>query len=154
MPLTEVVKRIEAPAGVAYYKQAVASFLRDNKGIHLIVLLINQIFRAVMMAATIVTMPFTPMANLAMCFGMAAFYWITVERNCAFQFALPSFFGGAAYELSKPALPALVYGTAFRSFQALAVTLSCAWPLCLYSLAVTVIVHRDVERWTRAQGKR
>lgn len=153
MSIENVIRYLRSPFDSTSCGQDVDRFFYKHPHVHEVALLVNHVVRATMTGAMMVLMPYAPATKLAVGLGLSLFYWITVERgNCTLRFALPAYAGAVAYQMSKPALPALINGAAFRSIAALTVTLISAWPCCLYALVITAIVHEDVRCWNSRHG--
>jgi hypothetical protein len=148
MSFIETVGNIQAPAPIKELKNSTTTFLRQHRQIHKLALLVDHAARAGMTYAMMAMIPGTAAAKMTLTFGASAYYWLTAER-CPFQFSIPAFVGAVTYGFSKPALPALVNGAAFRSLAAFVTALTGTWPFLLYAFVVTCIVHTDVERWSR-----
>lgn len=88
--------------------------------IHKIVTVFNHCIRTMCMAAMMVPLGFT---GTALGLSTALFYRITTENPCPFKYSLPAFFGGLASQLA----------------------LFSVFPLIMWTAAVIVISHREVE---------
>jgi hypothetical protein len=84
-----------------------------------VVLVANHLFRAAMMFTLLKCLPLSWPINGAVCLLGSFFYRLTVENNCAYKFALPSFAGGLAIAVLASAkaiflplslLPSIAYG--------------------------------------------
>lgn len=149
MAIADTIAKIAQPIDLTVATQDYGSFLRKNPNVYKVVLLVNQVFRAVMMMAFMAFLPFAPLVNFALGLAGSLFYRISVERGCSFRFALPSCIGAAACDLSLASLPALTSGVAFRSLQHFAATLVGIWPVALWAIVMTAITHTEVEAWRR-----
>lgn len=149
MAITDTIAQVAQPIDLTIATQKYGNFLRKNPNVYKVVLLVNQLFRTVMMVALMAFLPYAPVVNFTIGLAGSLFYRISVERGCAFRFALPSCIGAAAYDLSRTSLPALTNGAAFRSLQHFAAALAGFWPLALWTIAITAITHTEVEAWLR-----
>lgn len=120
-------------------------FLRKHRTLYKIALLANHIFRATMMTFLLLVRPFG--CPLSICFWLAGsiFYRLTVENNCAYKFALPSFAGGLAFHVGKPALHSLIQGSVFASQEALSRVFLPLLPLSAYFAYIALTVSYDVD---------
>jgi len=114
--------------------RSVHQFLRNHPTLYKIALIVNHLFRAVMMAALMLMLPFSPWISMGICLAGAIFYRLTVETNCAYKFALPSFAGGSALLIAKGA--SAPFASAFV----------CLIPLSAYFAYIGLTVSYDVDR--------
>lgn len=123
-----------------------AKFFDNHPTAHKIALFINHLFRAVMMVGLMFIPSVSIYISMPICFVGSVFYRLTVEKNCAYKFALPAFGGALAIMLAIPAIGAFVNGTAFSS--GLSGFLSCAslLPIPLYIIYVVLTVNYDVNK--------
>jgi len=82
----------------------ISNSMHDHPRLYKFALLVNHIFRAAAMAALAMVLPFSTLANAAICFAGSLFYRLTVETNCAYKFALPAFAGAMAFLLAGVSL--------------------------------------------------
>jgi hypothetical protein len=110
-----------------------------------IALMINHLFRAAMMVGFMFVpgIPFS--AKMGICFVGSLFYRLTVERNCAYKFALPALAGAMAFMLAVPALLSLINGMAFTSLLSGCLTCAALIPLPIYLTYVLLTVNYDVD---------
>lgn len=80
---------------------AVGQWIDKYPLLHKIVLFANHLFRGLCMGGMMTLLPFGFAVNGAICLFGSIFYRVTVERFCPFKFAIASFFGGIAIEMSK-----------------------------------------------------
>lgn len=126
--------------------KSIANFLDTHPALYKIVLIICHLFRAAMVVG-LMFIPYLPLyAKMAICFAGSLFYRLTVERNCAYKFALPAFFGGAAFMLALPALISLISQTAFLSTGAGFAAISSLLPLTFYAIYILLTVNYDVNK--------
>ena len=71
--------------------EQIAGYFREHPNVYKAALLVNHIFRALAMASFCAALPFSAPINIGICFAGSLFYRLTVETNCAYKFALPSF---------------------------------------------------------------
>ncbi len=110
-----------------------------------ITLLINHLFRAAMMIG-LMFIPHIPLyISMPLCFAGSLFYRLTVEKNCAYKFALPAFAGAAAFMLALPALINLFNGVAFTTFGTGLLTCLSFIPLLGYAAYIGLTVDYDVD---------
>lgn len=127
--------------------ESLAKFFDNHPTAHKIALFINHVFRAMV---GLMFIPFVPMyISMPICFVGSVFYRLTVEKNCAYKFALPAFGGALAIMLAIPAIGAFINGTALSS--GLSGFLSCAslLPIPLYITYVVLTVNYDVNKRQR-----
>lgn len=120
-------------------------FLKQHPALYKTVLVANHIFRAITMVALCQVLPFAVPINIALCFAGSLFYRLTVETNCAYKFALPSFAGSLALPLSYPAVTSLISGVAFTALSAFALAFISLLPVTAYMTYVVLTVNYDVE---------
>jgi hypothetical protein len=125
--------------------EQITAYFTEHPTFYKAALLANHFFRALSMAALCAFMPFSPLINLAICFGGSLFYRLTVETNCAYKFALPAFAGSIAIPLGAVALANLVTGVAFASLYAVGLAFLSFLPLAAYVTYIVLTVNYDVE---------
>ncbi len=117
-------------------------YLKSHPTLYKVALVLNHIFRAVMMAALMIFLPCSPWLCAGICLAGSIFYRLTVETNCAYKFALPSFAGGAALITAKQAI---VHAIAKGALASIAGALLAALPLCAYFCYIALTVSYDVD---------
>src|ERR1700678_1214627 len=80
--------------------EQINAYFVDHPNMYKAALIANHIFRAVAMVAFTLLLPFSPLVNMAICFAGSLFYRLTVEKNCAYKFALPAFAGSIALPIA------------------------------------------------------
>lgn len=119
--------------------QKLDDFFREHPNIFKVALVINHIFRAFaisfMMGAPICW---------PICFIGSLFYRMTVEKNCAFKFALPSLAGGACFLKAKPAIDSLTIGIALTTLEQFSKTFFALIPLGVYFSYIALTVDYEV----------
>lgn len=123
----------------------VSDYLVQHPILYKAALVANHLFRAISMAAFTICLPFSIPVNLAICFAGSLFYRLTVETNCAFKFAMPSFAGSLAIPIGKAALASMISGVACASMGAFASSSLSLLPLVAYLTYVVVTVNEDVD---------
>jgi len=113
--------------------------LRENPRLHKVVLMLNHLFRTLVMSA-IMQVP----GALLFCLAGSLIYRITVEKNCAFKFTLPALAGSFAIELADGLIP-LISGVAFKSLEAFGTAFISVIPLILHSTYVYLTVDYEVD---------
>ncbi len=113
------------------------------------ILLVNHVFRAAAMVGFMQMLSYSMMTNIAVCVGFSALYRLTVEKNCAFKFALPALGGSVAFLVSKQALLKVIQGTAFHSINAFVSSSLALLPLCTYIGYVTLVVDHEVNAFSK-----
>ena len=109
-----------------------------------IALIVNHLFRAAMMVG-LMFIPYVPLpVSMAVCFVGSVFYRLTVEKNCAYKFALPAFAGAAAFMLALPGLISMINGIAFTSFATGLLACATFVPFILYGAYIILTVNYDV----------
>jgi len=122
------------------------NFLEKHPTIYKITLIINHLFRAVMMVG-LMFIPGVPLyASMPICFVGSVFYRLTVEKNCAYKFALPAFAGAAAFMLALPAFINMINGIAFLTIASGFATCASFLPLLLYGTYICLTVNYDVNK--------
>jgi hypothetical protein len=124
----------------------IATFFEKQPAAYKIALIINHLFRAAMMVG-IMFIPQIPLAaSMSICFVGSLFYRLTVERNCAYKFALPAFFGAAAFMLALPAIIGMINGTAFATIGSGFQAFGSLVPLALYGAYIILTVNYEVNK--------
>lgn len=109
-----------------------------------VALLVNHFFRTVSNIALMLMMPYSMPMNIACCFIGSLFYRVTVEKNCVYKFALPSFSGAALYLVIKNAMENITRRIAFESLSAYQATLIVG-ALSAHTVYVLLNVDYDVD---------
>ena len=122
------------------------NYLRSHRTVYKVALVVNHLFRAVGMTAFFVALPFSSFVSAGICFVSSLFYRLTVETNCAYKFALPSYVGSIAILSGKATLPNLINRTAFSSLRGLAMTAASLRLLAAYVTYVILTVDYDVNK--------
>lgn len=126
--------------------KTIADSLDSHPTIHKIVLLIDHLFRASMIFGSMY-IPHIPLnAKMGICFSGSLFYRLTVERNCAYKFALPAFFGAVAFMLALPAIINMINKTAFLSKTTGFKAICSLFPLAFYGVYILLTVNYDVDK--------
>lgn len=120
-------------------------YFREHPTLYKVALLVNHIFRAVSMVGFELILPFSLPVNLLICFAGSLFYRLTVEKNCAYKFALPAFAGSVAIPLGLKALGDIINGVAFASIGAFAATAVLLVPITAYVAYIVLTVSYDVD---------
>lgn len=117
--------------------------MKSHPTIYKIALIVNHLFRAVMVAALMLMLPFSPWMSMAICLAGAIFYRLTVETNCAYKFALPAFAGGSALLIAKEACIQAIAQGALAAFASVAFA---SISLCAYFAYIVLTVSYDVDK--------
>lgn len=125
--------------------EIVRDFLNNHRTFYKVVLVVNHIFRAVMMTALMLALPYSIPVKAAFSFSASLLYRLTVENNCAYKFALPAFAGSLALPIAKTALPKVINSVAFTSMKMFARTFSSFLPLIAYITYIVLTVSYDVD---------
>jgi hypothetical protein len=124
---------------------AIGEFLNKHPTVYKIVLIFDHLFRAAMMVG-LMFIPHIPIyASMSFCFVGSLIYRLTVEKNCAYKFALPAFAGAAAFMLTLPALINMINGVAFLTAGSGLLTCASFAPLLLYGTYIFLTVNYDVD---------
>jgi hypothetical protein len=67
-----------------------------------------------------------------LCFVGSLFYRLSVEKNCAYKFALPAFAGSMAFMIALPALISMINGVAFANVASGFANCALFLPLLFY----------------------
>lgn len=124
----------------------IGNYLEKNPALYKAVVVINHLFRAMLMAVFMVALPYGLAMSCAVSLGASLFYRLTIERNCAFKFALPSCLGGISYHLSRYGVHSMVAGIMLRSVDLLNAGFIGSLPLTLWTFAIISITDDDVEK--------
>jgi len=117
------------------------TFLLSRPHFYKVALVVNHLFRTALMAAFFVIFP----SALCACLAGSLFYRLTVENNCAYKFALPSFGGACAYLCADRAATRVITGAAFASLKAFAWATASFLPLAAYLGYIVLTVSYDVD---------
>jgi hypothetical protein len=122
------------------------AYMMDRRDIYKVVLIANHFFRAFSMAGALLVLhcPFWTKAFL--CFSASLIYRLTVETNCAYKFALPSFAGSIALPMGKEGAALFINRAAFSSLKTFAEALGSLAFFSLYATYVILTVDYDVDR--------
>lgn len=123
----------------------IGDFFKKHPTVHKVVLIANHIFRALLMTAFCYTLPYSLPANLAICFTVSVFYRLTVEGNCPFKYALPSFAGSIAFPLGLKGLVELTSHAAFSSLKSFSLAGLGVGSLLAYFVYIILTVDYDVD---------
>ncbi|MBX7067385.1 MAG: hypothetical protein K1X28_09150 [Parachlamydiales bacterium] len=115
------------------------AFFREHPLVFKVALFANHLFRA--LAMSFMMLCFSP----TICFAGSLFYRLTVEKNCAFKFALPALGGGISFLMSEAGLASVVSGIAFSSLERLGESLISLIPLGMYLSYVILTVDYEVD---------
>lgn len=121
-------------------------YFKEHPVAYKVALLANHLFRTASMIGLQMILPFSPYANLAICFAGSLFYRLTVETNCAYKFALPAFAGSIALPIGITALFDFIHQAAFASLQAFAKATASLVPLTGYLVYIALTVNYDVDQ--------
>lgn len=109
------------------------------------VLVANHLFRAVAIWAFLKYNRSSMKVKLAMCFTGSMVYRLTVESNCAYKFALPAFFGGAALLTAGHTTAKILNGSAFRTFKSIGNATLNMVPITGYLAYIVLTTSYDVD---------
>jgi hypothetical protein len=124
----------------------IADRLNVYPTLYKIVLVVAHLFRAAMMVGFMFIPHLALWTKMALCFAGSLFYRLTVERNCAYKFALPAFAGAVAFMLALPAFINMINGVAFISVASGFLTCLSLLPLPLYWAYIVLTVDYDVDK--------
>ncbi len=125
--------------------EIIRDFLNNHRTFYKLVLVVNHIFRAAMMTALMLGLPYAIPVKAAVSFTFSLLYRLTVENNCAYKFALPAFAGSMAIPIAKTGLAKLINGLAFASINMFASNLGLLLPLTAYITYIVLTVSYDVD---------
>lgn len=126
--------------------ECIAEYFDTHPTAYKIALIFNHLFRAAMIVG-IMFIPHVPLAaSMSICFVGSLIYRLTVERNCAYKFALPAFFGAMAFMFALPAFISMINGAAFLTAAAGIKAFVSFVPLVLYGGYVLLTVNYDVDK--------
>lgn len=140
---TQVHKMIDTHNVLKQPTQQINSYFRKNRDLYKVALLANHLFRTTSMAALMHLFP-SPV-SFGFCFAGSLFYRLTVETNCAFKFALPTFGAACALLLGQEALTNGVSGVAFTSLRTLGNCCSSLLPLAASISYIVLTVSYDAD---------
>ncbi len=122
-----------------------ANQARNHPDFYKGVLVINHLFRAVSIWAFLKYCQSPMKIKLAICFGGSLIYRLTVESNCAYKFALPAFFGGAALLTASRSAAKIMNRSALRTFKSLGHASLNMVPIAGYLVYITLTASYDVD---------
>ena len=125
--------------------EVIVNFFDQNPTVFKIALVANHFFRTISMIAFMLVMPYSMPMNIVCCFIGSLFYRLTVEKNCAYKFALPAFGGALAYFMGKTAIDSLISEVAFESLNAFGAGMLGLVPPMAYTACVALTVDYDVD---------
>ncbi|MCH9610056.1 MAG: hypothetical protein S4CHLAM81_08320 [Chlamydiales bacterium] len=125
--------------------QQIAKFYENRPTALKATLVVNHLFRAASMVGFMFIPGIPKPVAWSVCALGSLFYRLTVEKNCAYKFALPAFLGAAAVMALLPTFRNLMQGGAFATASAGALTVLSFVPLLLYAAYVPHAVHHEVE---------
>lgn len=122
------------------------NFLESHPTVYKITLIINHLFRAAMMVG-LMFIPHVPLAaSIPICLVGSLFYRLTVEKNCAYKFAIPAFAGAAAVMLALPAIMSIIEGSAFTTVATGFKNVASFIPFSIYAGYIILTVNYDVDK--------
>ncbi len=124
----------------------IANFFDKYPTVYKITLIINHLFRAAAMVGLMFIPGIPKLPGMAICFVGYLFYRLTVEKNCAYKFALPAFAGAAAFMLALPAIINIINGLAFTTASSGFLACASLIPLPLYAAYILLTVSYDVDK--------
>lgn len=119
-------------------------FFEVHPTVFKVALFVFHIFRAAAMFFLMKALPFTMMANFAICFTASLLYRLMVERPCPYKFALPALAGACAYSIGEDSLHSIAAHTAFSSLASFAQTIGLLIPLTAYITYIALTINYDV----------
>lgn len=124
----------------------IAPFFNSHPTAYKIALIVNHLFRVAAMVGFmfIPGMPLIP--GMAICVVGSVFYRLTVEKNCAYKFALPALFGAAAVMLAIPAVINLMHTAGATSILSGFKAGASFMPLAFYAIYIILTVSYDVDK--------
>jgi hypothetical protein len=140
--LRNTIGQIGLPAAVT---TPITKYFNTHPNWLKVALVVNHLFRTLGMTAFMVMLPFTMPINMGICFAATLFYRLTVEPNCAYKFALPSFAGASALIIGKNAITQMISRVAFQSFSAFGATCLGFLPIALYTAYIVLVVNHEVD---------
>lgn len=124
--------------------EIIAKHLKHHPTTYKIALLIFHLFRAAMVVG-LMFIPHLPLyARMIICFSGSLAYRLIVEKKCPYKFALPAFFGAAAFMLALPAIISMINQTAFLTVGGGFKAVSSLLPLSFYGIYILLTVDYDV----------
>lgn len=123
-----------------------ATFFENHPTLYKVALVFNHLFRAAVMVGFMFIPGLPPLPAMGVCFAASLFYRLTVERNCAYKFALPAFAGSVAFMIAIPALIGFINGAALFSVSSALMASASFIPLALYGAYVLLTVNYDVNK--------
>ncbi len=127
------------------WTKAANDFFAHRPTLYKVALVANHLFRAALMAALMFTMPCSLPITASICFAGSLFYRLTVENNCAYKFALPSYGGALAFFSAQTAWVHIVSGAMFTSISLCALSIAALLPSIAYVTYILLTVDYDVD---------
>ena len=137
---------LTSPANILIlWTLSVDEFFNSHPTLYKVALVANHLFRATLMAALMYTMPCSLLVTASICFAGSLFYRLTVENNCAYKFALPSYGGALAFFSAQTAWVHIVSGAMFTSISLSALSIASFLPPIAYVTYILLTVDYDVD---------
>lgn len=145
--------RLESCNPLIVPAQGIADFLDNHSTTYKIVLLFSGHLTRTSMVIGSMFIPGIPLyAKKIICFNGSLFYRLTVERNCAYKFSLPSFFGAMASMLAIAAIVKMIHHEAFITVKKGVAAIASLLPLCFYCGYIILAVDFEVNQQLKKSG--
>ncbi len=122
-----------------------AKFFGKHPALYKAALIVNHLFRAAMMVGFMFIPGIPKVPGMVICFTASLFYRLTVEKNCAYKFALPAFAGALAVMLAIPAITNMINKIAFTSAGRGVLSCVSLIPIPLYIAYLLLTVSHEVD---------
>jgi|GEM_PF-1893818 len=128
-----------------------AKFFGKHPALYKVALIVNHLFRVAMMVGFMFIPRIPKVPGMVVCFTASLFYRLTVEKNCAYKFALPAFAGALAVMLAIPAITNMINKVAFTSAGRGVLSCVSLIPIPLYVAYLLLTVSYDVDQNLKRQ---
>jgi hypothetical protein len=125
--------------------QVIKEYFANHPDLYKTVLVANHVFRAIAMHGFQALLPYSSLINTGICLVGSLLYRLTVETNCPYKFALPSFASAISYQYATPAIDELINGIAFASMSAFGSACLTLVPLAVCASYIILTVSYDVD---------
>ena len=124
----------------------IANCFQTHHNFYKTAILVDHVIRTVVMTVFMMAFPLAIVPCSIYSFGSSLFYRLTVENNCAYKFALPSFAGCVSVMVASQPILDIISGAAFASIKLFAMAVISIAPLGLYITYVVLTVSYDVDK--------
>lgn len=121
------------------------SYFRKHPRLFKGVLLVDHLFRAAAMVGFMFIPHIPKPVSWSLCVLGSLYYRLTVEKNCAYKFALPALAGAASFMLLLPTILKIMNQTAFLTVGSGTLASLSFIPILVYAGYIVVTVSQEVD---------